>query len=536
MRAGTLATVNCVPRKQTLKPRDMLRELAREELHAIGGKPIDHDEEFQRWKLDPIKFLVDTEVLTGPPHPRQITLVQAAVTLTGDSQGWVGNDLVVNKSRQVGMSWLWMSLELWMLLFWPEKRILNASRKLEEVDDGGKNSTSRSLHGRIRYMYEQRIPAWLREQSKLEFKQTLVTTKKGGFAYADTATPDVGRGGTYDFALLDEFAHVDWSRMVWAALSQACKRGKIANSTPRGRGNEFAKLWLKAKERNIQPEGYHWSQHPVYNQGLWMDEDGRDRSPWYDTQCQVLGAEDLIAQELDMSLDRSVSSRCYPEFRRERHLGPVVRNPHVPLVCAWDYGYAGSTSMVLAQIERHADGTQIQVLDAYENRGLHIDEYVPVVRDWEAQYGTEMEHVGDPAGLARTVASGKGPVQALQEHGIHTITPHWFHRDAIEGIRLVRVVLNSGKLGMKKLPVTVLINGHLDLVSDSLENTHYPVDTQGERLPGREMPADNEWTHMSDAFRYLIHWICRTYLGASPENEENDDEGAFTKGAMFMKF
>jgi hypothetical protein len=527
-----------MPRRQRIKPKDMVQFLAREELEALGGKPIDHSEEYERWKYDPVAFLRETEILGGPPHPRQCELILAVLTwLTGGDgkKTWVANDLVVNKSRQVGMSWLWMAFELWVLLFWPEKRILNASRKLEEVDDGGENATQRSLHGRIKIMYQNMIPGWLRSMCILSFKHTLVRTKSGGFAFADTATPDVGRGGTYDFALLDEFAHVDWSKQVWAAVSQACKRGKIANSTPRGRGNEFARLWVKAAERNITAMGYHWSAHPVYSEGLWMDEHGRDRSPWYDLQCQILGAEDMIAQELDMSLDRSVSSRVYPEFRRAKHMVPTVRNEATPLVCAWDYGYAGSTCMVLAQIERFTDHTIIEVLATYENHGLHIDEYVPVVHDWIARYGP-MEHVGDPAGIAKSVTSGKGPVQALAEHGIHTSTPIWFHRDAIEGIRLIRVALNDGRLGPRSLMVKIRIDPSCENLVESLENTHYPIDSQGERLPGREMPADNDWTHMSDAFRYLTHWICRTYLGADPGDDEAEDDGALTRGALSIPF
>jgi hypothetical protein len=531
-----------MPRKQRLRPRDAIRQLAADELEALGGTPIDHTEEYLRWKLSPVAFLEETQILSGPPHPRQVDLVRAAVEHESEHQVAiisdrpVFNDLVVNKTRQVGMSWLWMSVELWALLFHPTVRLLNASRKLEEVDDGGNASTARSLHGRIRQMYNLGIPPWLHRMSQLSFKHTLVTTKSGGFAYADTATPDVGRGGTYDMALLDEFAHVDWSKQVWAAVSQACKRGKIANSTPRGRGNEFARLWMNFKDRHIRAEGYHWTQHPVYSVDAYLGEDGVERSPWYDLQCQILGAEDMIAQELDMSLDRSVSSRVFPEFRRERHLIPTERNPHQPLICSWDYGYAGSTSIILAQIERLAGHIEIQVLDVYENQGLHIDEYVPVIAEWENIYGPISEHVGDPAGLAKSLTSGKGPVHALAEHGIHTSAPTWLHRDAIEGIRLCRVVMNRGLLGASSMPVGLAIHPKCDPLIDSLENTHYPVDTQGERLPGREMPADNEWTHMSDSFRYLVHYICRTYLGAESGTAEDDDEGTFTKGAMSMRF
>lgn len=523
-----------MPRKTKPGPLDLIREAARQELDELGGKVTDRDPQIRIWRVDPVAFINDNKLLPTDLHPRQVEIIKASVEFD-DSGKPHFHDMVINKTRQVGMSWMWMSFILWMIMMHPESRVLTASRKEIEVDDGGDSSTVRSLHGRVRYMYTERVPSWLRNRCKLSFKKLSITTGRGGFVAGYAATPDVGRGGTFDLALLDEFAHVDWSRLVWASVNSACKNGKIVNSTPKGRGNEFYRMVNKAAERQMIYMGYHWTDHPVYSMALYRDADGHQRSPWYDAECAKLGADDLIAQELDMSFDRSVSARVYPEFDRRMHLGSVIRNPHAKLICAWDYGYAGKTCMCLIQVETYVDRTSIEVLAEHEGTGLHIDAYVPVVGMWEKLYG-KIDHVGDPAGIAKNVVVGKGPIQALAEHDIYTSAPHWLHRDAHEGIRLVRVCLSrNGVVGHKRWPVKIVVDSTCTNVADALENTHYPIDVQGIRLEGKEMPADNEYTHMSDAFRYGIHWICRTMLGEEAV-EEDDPVEFYTAGVLTRGF
>lgn len=523
-----------MPRKQKPGPIDLVREAARQELEEIGGAHIDRQPTLTLWRTDPVAFINDNQLLPTDLHPRQVEILRAAVKFT-DKGVPVFQDMVINKTRQVGMSWLWMCFILWVMVMHPTSRVLVASRKEVEVDDGGDSSSVRSLHGRFRYMYNEKLPPWLRNRCGLKFKKLSINSPRGGFVAGYAATTDIGRGGTFDLALLDEFAHVDWSRLVWSSVSQACKQGKIVNSTPKGRGNEFFRLVDNAKARMMIHMDYHWTLHPIYSMGLYTDNDGFQRSPWYDAECAKLGAEDMIAQELDMSFDRSISARVYPEFDRRRHLGSVIRNPHADLICAWDYGYAGKTCMVLMQIETYTDRTSIEVLAEHEGSGLHIDAYVPIVGTWEKLYG-KIEHVGDPAGIAKNVVAGKGPIQALAEHDIYTSAPNWLHRDAHEGIRLVRVCLSKvGVIGNRRWPVAIVVDSSCDGIAEALENTHYPIDVQGQRIEGREMPADNEYTHMSDAFRYGVHWICRTMLGAETA-EEDDPTPTFTNGALTRQF
>lgn len=533
-------------------------ELAQIEMKARGIVAPDREAEYQAWKHDPIKFIDDNQLVGGLLHAKQKTIIEALVEydpkqpLIEKPRPYI-NDAVVSKTRQVGMSWLLMSIECWLILFWGSVRILNAHQRFDDVDDGGSRSTVKSLHGRIREMYEVRIPSWLRHRSKLSFKEGAITNEFGGFIAGSTATPNVGRGTTLDMVVLDEFAHMDWTRLIWASVSQACKRGKIANSTPNGRGNEYYVLVRDHKKRRLLKLDYHWTEHPIMSLGMHVSGDdptcegcvkgthyakpGTMTSPYYENECDIIGADDLIAQELDQSFDRSTRARVYPEADRHRHLADVQFNPAARHVVAWDFGYSGATVMILGQVELYLDRIDLEILAYHEDSGQIIDTYVPVVKAWEELYGGRpLQHVGDPAGLAKNITTGEGPIDALAKHGVFCDAPHWLHHDSKEGIRLVRVGLRGASGQAGGLPIHIRINPLADRLMDCLEQTHYPVDRNGERKPGAEMPADNEFTHGSDAFRYLVHYVVRTMLMTMTLDEDEEPRGVYLGGVLSMDF
>ena len=161
------------------------------------------------------------------------------------------------KSRQMGDSWLMMAIELYSLRFWRHFRALNISRKEQKVDDGGQNSTTDSLHGQIRFMYERLAGE---ETSPLEVKHlSLVNPVSGATIIGEAANANAGRGGTFLYGLWDETASTEHSLAIYAAWEQAVKCPHYL-STPQGKSNLFARTESYDTLTHVR---HHWTIHPL---------------------------------------------------------------------------------------------------------------------------------------------------------------------------------------------------------------------------------------------------------------------------------
>jgi len=160
---------------------------------------------------------------------------------------------------------------------------------------------------------------------------------------AEANKPDACRGETINLLVVDEVAAITWMEDIWASagLTLTRSRGKcIAISTPKGQSGWYFDQYTNAEELNWKIIDAHWSEHPLYKQGMyqwikdlkhpeggyikffndeWPDTtwvsnlkkygykenyrfvlDGKMRSPWYDFESKKLGAR-LTKCELDCS-------------------------------------------------------------------------------------------------------------------------------------------------------------------------------------------------------------------------------------------
>ena len=124
------------------------------------------------------------------------------------------NDIFVEKSRELGISWFVMAFELHQALFTNYFTALNISRKESEVEDTGK--TFHSLMGRIDFMY-QRLPEWLKFQirnPKLSFQ----VYHTHSIIKGESANKDAGRDTQYKMIFVDEAAHIDVFPEMWKGI------------------------------------------------------------------------------------------------------------------------------------------------------------------------------------------------------------------------------------------------------------------------------------------------------------------------------
>ena len=296
-------------------------------------------------KRDPL-FWINTFVWTLDPwlpHPKiplitygyQDAMVEEICAAMGFQWETQPHDLLIEKSRQQGATWLAVALNVHGWQFYELLTFLMISRKEEYVE---KRGDYKALFSRADFILEAE-PEFLRppySRRKLHlFNHEMKSTIDG-----ESTTGEVGRGDRRTSILLDEFAAVEQGTHVLAA-TQAATACRIFNSTPKGTHNAFYAM----RRSGIKVHRCHWSEHPDKGRGLYRFDDGRLkiidekydfpekydfvvdgklRSPWYDEEEKRSPSRLLMAQEQDIDyhgsesqfFDPGILSRCIEDHAR----------------------------------------------------------------------------------------------------------------------------------------------------------------------------------------------------------------------------
>lgn len=272
------------------------------------------------WTYDPRLEVASVPFVLYPFQERAVREIDSAIGR---------DDLCIQKSRDMGASWLLLGTFLWRWTFRRDQTFLLVSRNEDYVDRAG---NPKSLFWKLDFLLRH-LPAWMRprmERSRLR----LSNLDNGSTIDGESTTGDVARGDRRTAIALDEFAafEVDAGYRALASTRDAT-RSRIFNSTPNGTGNAFSDV---ARSSGIRQLRLHWSDHPVKAEGLYWVE-GRPRSPWYDRECQRCVSPAEVAQELDIDFAGSNSTffdaarlaevrrRCSPPWMRgELEFSPMA--------------------------------------------------------------------------------------------------------------------------------------------------------------------------------------------------------------------
>ena len=203
-------------------------------------------------------------------------------------------DGVVEKSRDMGVSWLCVSVAVWMWLFHSEIVVGFGSRKEAYVDSIGDPKT---LFWKIR-QFINLLPAEFRPigwDDKRHAPYMRVLNPENGSSIIGEAGDNCGRGARTSIYFVDEAAYLEHPDAIDAALSQT-SNCKIHVSTPNGAGNPF---YRKAHGGKIPKFVFAWQDDP------------RKSQAWYDDQCAKLDPV-IVAQEIDRNYESSVSNAFIP--------------------------------------------------------------------------------------------------------------------------------------------------------------------------------------------------------------------------------
>ena len=171
-----------------------------------------------------------------------------------------GDDLVIEKSRDMGASWISLLVMDWLFQFHAGHSYLMISRKEGLVDAPGDPD---SLFWKVDFIHRM-LPEWLRprtDRRRLHFGNV----DNGSTIDGESTTGAAGVGGRRTAMFIDEFSRIEEGYQLLAGTADTT-RCRIFNFTPFGTSNAAYKL---AHRQDVRKLRFHWSEHPEKARGLY---------------------------------------------------------------------------------------------------------------------------------------------------------------------------------------------------------------------------------------------------------------------------
>lgn len=262
---------------------------------------------------------------------------------------------VCQKSREMGLSWMYLIVADWLCRFHPHKQVLLISRSAEAVESESPNS----LFWKVDFLHDH-LPEWLHQPENFRNRVMYRGYPSGSSITGEASTGRAGVGGRATAIFIDEFPQIrdDWEVLHRTSDTADCR---FVNGTHLGTGTAFFKLCndkAAFPPRTWRRLLVHWTEHPLKAKGLYRYNDQTNlietidksyvfppdfefvrrpaptggpfpgiRSPWYDKACEAKGNNSrAIAMDLDVDPQGSSSqvfnALTLASLKRQHCVGP----------------------------------------------------------------------------------------------------------------------------------------------------------------------------------------------------------------------
>lgn len=299
-----------------------------------------HLEELEWWQCrdDPVYF-INNYCYTCDPRdlstwPFDLFPKQAEFIRWIEQREKQQEDGVVEKSRDVGVTWLCCAYALHGWLFRMNFHVGFGSRKLELVDRLGDLDC---IFEKMRFMLYG-LPNWMRpkgyKRSEHDNHARLVNPQLGTTITGEGGD-NIGRGGRKLIYFVDEAAFLERQQSVERALSQTT-RVRIDVSTHNGPGTVF---YRKRFSGTVPVFVFDWKDDPRKNYTA-KDELGKVYYPWYEEQKRRFDRV-TVAQEIDRDASASIEGICIPAMWVLAAVDLVLANTGSRKIAGFDVGEEG---------------------------------------------------------------------------------------------------------------------------------------------------------------------------------------------------
>jgi len=279
----------------------------------------------------------------------------------------INGDFLVDKPREMGISWIICAYFLWRWLFTPNYSCFLMSRTEAEVDCGTRQANS-SLFGKIRWLIDHLPPYFLPEGftkkgsrgTATDANLKLINPQLDSIIIGSSTNSNAGRSRRYRTIFVDEIFAIDRFQEVMRSLESVSKVKICASTVQFGRNFENFKGYV---EEHGNYMSLNWKDHPFKDQ------------EWYDsvvTKAREMDDPDLI-REIEPTYAISDASRYYPGITKAGIEG-LNYDPRYPMYVSLDLG--GKQDLTVL-IWWQFDGQKIKCLRSYANRNRPVVWYAP---------------------------------------------------------------------------------------------------------------------------------------------------------------
>ena len=167
--------------------------------------------------------------------------------------------VVVNKSRQLGLSTLVAAYSVWLALFQKDKNILVIATKL---------AVAQNFIKKVKTVIRE-MPKWLVLPEIVSDNKQMIEFSNGSSIKAVPTSDDAGRSEALSLLIIDEAAFIHNFDTLWTGLYPTLTTGgrAIILSTPNGVGGQFHKIYTDAEKgvNDFKPTLLPWSVHPEHD-------------------------------------------------------------------------------------------------------------------------------------------------------------------------------------------------------------------------------------------------------------------------------
>lgn len=246
-------------------------------------------------------------------------------------------DGLIEKSRDMGATWLCVAISVWLWLFWPGAQVGWGSRKADLVDNiGDADSIFEKIRIYIRHLPPEFLPTGFVESEHMLYMR--IVNPETGSAITGESGNSIGRGGRKSIYFKDESAWYEHPESIEASLGDNTNV-QIDISSVHGLGNVFHR-----KREN----GTEWQTGSPAIKGItnvfvmdWSDHPAKDQA-WYNMRRAKAAADGLLhvfAQEVDRDYSASVEGVVIPG---EWVAAAIDAHIKLSYLKGWDGGLMGA--------------------------------------------------------------------------------------------------------------------------------------------------------------------------------------------------